>query len=826
MSHGVYMNKYLSEYKSMEKRKYFSLQRKKAPLLGFGFIGMHQDRPTYRIVTRNLGNHNYDVAYSDNLEDIRNNEWHYCIHELEKEMPKFDDPKTRRKWIVAHFTTLAIKLGSTADKGYFEHKAGGGVTHGITTTHKSEPDIVRLAEQPSQIGGRAKSQLLDTRSSLPIGLGGGTRIQKIQTLPSSRSTLHEKKHQVEALPKVESRRKAAAAAATTTETLRSKRGSVALHHERRPLGSAPPRRLDSQQSDDDKPWPLSGKKSGPRTSLPLFADDDDYDEDDDDDQSNARTPRTRAIHRPAREGRAQSPTLMFPLQGRGAFMATSSISILLTLVANGSSSLQLAILLTFLLTICWLLCFTEGPLSLHFHVDVEALYRLHRRSGTLSSVYRHRPTPPGLAHISRMRPKIPSSLQDDVEEDGDELHRGYGGGASDDRIGKRRNMGSLKASGRERRDAKAAASSASLLTTPVKLLDESDDEEFVGVQMTVLPHPLANGDVVRLTLEINGLPIGSDDDDHNSVASLTRRRSKKETKASKGNRSESMLGMDRALLGTGRIIAGITTSRRSIRKWEPIEPSTFKLRCGPDYRRNGFKKPSVGSFYDIAAVDTFRSKEKKYVSNIGNKVDMSELIQPGEDGWYHGLPRIWVVVLQIPDYAPSVLASVQDGEGVAICFYFKLNKRGEEAAKEGKGCAKVMKKFLREPLTISDADRGPHQWKNMVRLANSDELQIGWVLRGYVQKYNAKPFLSRNCKSYYKGSSHFEVNVDIHRFNYVSRQGMYQFRSLLKQLTLDIGFVVQCDTDDEMPEKLLGCVRLKALDAENDAVSLPLKDAP
>eukprot|EP00466_Bigelowiella_natans_P003460 jgi/Bigna1/133933/aug1.23_g8641 len=338
-----------------------------------------------------------------------------------------------------------------------------------------------------------------------------------------------------------------------------------------------------------------------------------------------------------------------------------------------------------------------------------------------------------------MRPKIPSSLQDDVEEDGDELHRGYGGGASDDRIGKRRNMGSLKASGRERRDAKAAASSASLLTTPVKLLDESDDEE---------------------------------------------------------------------------------------RKWEPIEPSTFKLRCGPDYRRNGFKKPSVGSFYDIAAVDTFRSKEKKYVSNIGNKVDMSELIQPGEDGWYHGLPRIWVVVLQIPDYAPSVLASVQDGEGVAICFYFKLNKRGEEAAKEGKGCAKVMKKFLREPLTISDADRGPHQWKNMVRLANSDELQIGWVLRGYVQKYNAKPFLSRNCKSYYKGSSHFEVNVDIHRFNYVSRQGMYQFRSLLKQLTLDIGFVVQCDTDDEMPEKLLGCVRLKALDAENDAVSLPLKDAP
>eukprot|EP00954_Amorphochlora_amoebiformis_P027988 1389292-Amorphochlora_amoeboformis.AAC.1 len=89
VSHGVYMSKVMSEYRSIQKSKYFALQRKKTPVLGFGgFFGgkdhSQKDRPEYRIVTRGFGHHVYDVAYSDNLEDIRNNEWKYCIEELNK----------------------------------------------------------------------------------------------------------------------------------------------------------------------------------------------------------------------------------------------------------------------------------------------------------------------------------------------------------------------------------------------------------------------------------------------------------------------------------------------------------------------------------------------------------------------------------------------------------------------------------------------------------------------------------------------------------------------------------------------------------------------
>jgi len=260
------------------------------------------------------------------------------------------------------------------------------------------------------------------------------------------------------------------------------------------------------------------------------------------------------------------------------------------------------------------------------------------------------------------------------------------------------------------------------------------------------------------------------------------------------------------------------------RKWSPIDPSTFKLRCGPNYRRNGLKKPSNGSFYDIVAVDTFHADSKHELSDIGNKVDLRGLLAEGEEGWVTGgFPRIWIVVLQIPAYAPSLMGGKDDGDGYAIVFYFKLNSTGLSAIQNREGAARVMRKFLKQPLSIADADRGAHQWKNMVRLQNED-LNLNWILKSYVLKYNAKPFLSRNCKSYYRGKSHFEVDVDIHRFNYVSRQGMHSFKDYLKSITLDIGFVVQCEADDELPEKLLGCVRIRGMDTEKDAVHLPLDE--
>mmetsp|Transcript_21362 Transcript_21362/g.31784 ORF Transcript_21362/g.31784 Transcript_21362/m.31784 type:complete len:455 (+) Transcript_21362:1087-2451(+) len=447
----------------------------------------------------------------------------------------------------------------------------------------------------------------------------------------------------------------------------------------------------------------------------------------------------------------------------------SFFMLLLISVARDCSRVTLILLSLFILAINYSVAITNSPFKVVIHVDVRQIFQLRR------------------VHQSARR--RPAAIR-----------------SSSSRSNHFRRHSNATMSMRENKIVHSGDS-----------IDESEEDDLVHLNLAVLQRDDSEN-VVDLSLNVVGQPMKEAKEGKEAIEGTNALDSKEEKKKPQSRRAstDSMIDVSK-MVSSGKFYAGVSTANRTKRKWEPIEAKSFRLRCGPNYRRNGLKKPSVGSFYDIVAVDTFKSHTKENLSDIGNKVDLSELTKEN-GGWFMGVPRIWIVVLQIPAYAPSVMGGTLDGQGYAVCFYFRLNADGEEAIKKGQGAAKVMQKFLSEPLTIADADRGPHQWKNMVRLENSADLQLGWVLNSYVAKYNAKPFLSRNCKSYYKGPDHFEVDVDIHRFNYISRQGMYQLRSYLKQLTLDIGFVVQCDADDELPEKLLGCVRLKGLDAEKDAI--------
>mmetsp|Transcript_26688 Transcript_26688/g.42336 ORF Transcript_26688/g.42336 Transcript_26688/m.42336 type:complete len:765 (-) Transcript_26688:171-2465(-) len=748
VSHGVYMSKVMSEYRSIQKSKYFALQRKKTPVLGFGgFFGgkdhSQKDRPEYRIVTRGFGHHVYDVAYSDNLEDIRNNEWKYCIEELNKIMPNFNDLKTLRKWLVAHFTTLAIDLGSTAENRFFDIKEGRTpLSRPIKDLGSSQP-LLR-SEDPPKL-----SPLAKTASDEKLG-----KMSTIDHPPGDDAVVH-----LDEQPRFSQPR---------------------FPDEMDRLGSDEIIQNNEKMIYDRKASADTDLMSIPIAPLALSGD-------------QRRTPKTSTLRASERETLSFRPppavsvaktSIMVPLRGKLAFLLMLTTSMLFAAASRDASSTTFSIIALFIAVISYTATMATSPIEIIFKFDMNELYEMRKANPKFPRDAKRTPAP------------ILNAMKE--MKGAKKMIRRY-----------------------SNRLARVRSDFEGLMQ------GESDDEEVVYLQLRVLPNPSSNGDVVKMSLDIGGLDVnnesegkrrksliseGDDPDDENPTRIGHRR----------DNRSTSMADVKR-VLSSGRIPAGISTSGRTKRrKWEKIDPSTFKLRCGPNYKRYGNKKPSEGSFYDIVAVDTFKAPKKAIISDIGSKVDLSELIpEDGKGGWIGGLPRIWIVVLQVPAYAPSMLGSVSDGEGFAICFYFRLNEEGIAALEQKQGAAKVMLKFLEQPLNIADHERGPHQWKNMVRLANSENLNLGWVLQRYVTQYNAKPFLSRNCKSYYKGPNHFEVDVDIHRFNYVSRQGMFSFRQYLKQLTLDIGFVVQCEADDEMPEKLLGCVRLKGLDAENDAVRMP-----
>ena len=66
----------------------------------------------------------------------------------------------------------------------------------------------------------------------------------------------------------------------------------------------------------------------------------------------------------------------------------------------------------------------------------------------------------------------------------------------------------------------------------------------------------------------------------------------------------------------------------------------------------------------------------------------------------------------------------------------------------------------------------------------------------------------------------FEMNVNIRLWPYLAKQGLGYLLASLDKCDLDIGFVIEGITDDELPETLLGSARLTKLKLD-DCFSWP-----
>lgn len=253
--------------------------------------------------------------------------------------------------------------------------------------------------------------------------------------------------------------------------------------------------------------------------------------------------------------------------------------------------------------------------------------------------------------------------------------------------------------------------------------------------------------------------------------------------------------------------------------------SIFKLRCGPDYATNRNKTQSKLALYNCRCVDMYETKRK--LPHITRFLDLSKLqLDEKEDvlagDVINGLPRFFVVTYNIPSYAPSMplySSPVTDGPGYTVVVYFVLSKRGLEESKKQSGACKVLRRFCSLDPDIPDRKRGLNLWKNIVRVANAKELGLNYFLTQYIKRYNAKPWLSRTSDMHkFKGKNYYEVNLDIHLYNYVGLRFMHQMSDFLSTLVCELGFVVQSEKDDEMPETILGCCRVSCVSLNEDGI--------
>jgi len=241
-------------------------------------------------------------------------------------------------------------------------------------------------------------------------------------------------------------------------------------------------------------------------------------------------------------------------------------------------------------------------------------------------------------------------------------------------------------------------------------------------------------------------------------------------------------------------------------KWSKSDGTEFKVR-GASYKINREKECSTPTLYTCIGADLITSGD--IISDLYKTLNFDAAKMPDAKD----IPSLIITNGQLP---MAGMFSFGKDCGISILSYNVINP--EIAALVGTPQEPKQLKLLRRLIEkgYSDASLA---WKAIGRVDDSLLESLPQVLH----KFNGKPALvTESCSMtsgvLSNGRKFLEVDFDVRKWSLVARTTLSQTRDLAKSLTLHIGFLVEGNEDDELPEQIICASRLHNADPEEALV--------
>lgn len=273
-------------------------------------------------------------------------------------------------------------------------------------------------------------------------------------------------------------------------------------------------------------------------------------------------------------------------------------------------------------------------------------------------------------------------------------------------------------------------------------------------------------------------------------------------------------GFKKFVLGTSMAKTEMLASGKASatpQSWATTRAQHFQIRS-VEYKKTKRKEASQAALFDFLGADLVRTTDGK-VDLISQRLELPPAF---------ATDKVFIINAQLPSYGPSVWGDpVCDGPGFSLVLCWRIPPDVcDQLQAEDPPTTHALRLFKRFQHAANDTTL-TDRFKVIAQVMNHDECGLTGLAKKLLASHNATPVLTRpQHRIYHFNEGSTEIVVDIHAFSYMARRGIHMLLDKCSKLVIDVACVLQGETEDELPERILGCCRLDCVDVAK-AMDLP-----